>query len=240
MEYMTRIPDGLETVEEYRERTRYIFDEPFPPGFTVSPGVGRKVAAVDGELKPYAGNTVVLTLPGAARGRIGTYQWAVYDRAGWCLSRALPEETFHITLHDLESGEPSRELEARVEAVEIAARELTEAAAASGKSVRLRSTRAFCLASSSIVLGFEAEDGESQRILMALYEMYERIRPLGYPLTLHATLGYLRPLPYTRGHLEAMRAAVESCRDMPPVRFELPLSAAEYQRFSDMRTYWRA
>lgn len=230
----------LETLDELRTRTQFVYEPQFGGGFTVSPSVGAKVAPEDGALLPYAGSTVVLTLPEPARNEIEAYQRALYYRAGWCLSRPLPAESFHITLHDLESGTPSPELEARIGAVRENAKAIAGEIAASGQTVCLRSTRVYCMAGTSLVLGFEPEDTESCRLLMAAYALLERIRPLDYPLTPHVTLGYLRPLKYTRGHLEALRAAVEACGRMAGVYLELPLSAVEYEAFSDMRTYWRA
>lgn len=240
MKDLFKIPERLETLEEFRVRTRFVNEPPFGEGFTVSPGVGAKVAPEDGALLPYAGNTVVLTLPETARKEIETYRRMVYDRAGWCLSWPLPTESFHITLHDLESGAPSPELEARIGAVCENAKSLACEIASSGATVRLRSTGVYCMAGTSLVLGFEPGDGESCRLLMAAYALFERIRPLGYPLTPHVTLGYLRPLQYTKGHLMALRAAVEACKTLKDLYFELPLSAVEYERFSDMRTYRRA
>lgn len=233
------IPERLETLAEFQTRTWFVYERQFRDGFAASPGVSSKVAPEDGALLPYAGNTVVLTLPEAVREKIGICQRTLYDRAGRFLSLALPIESFHITLHDLESGAPSQELAARIGAVRENAKALAGAIADSGGKVRLQSVRTYCMAGTSLVLGFAPEDEESCRLLMAAYALFERIRPLGYPLTPHVTLGYLRPMEYTGEHLEALRAAVDACNALESVRLELPLSAVEYEDFSNMRTYWR-
>lgn len=232
------IPEQLEKLAEFETRTWFVYEPQFRDGFSVSPGVSAKVSPVDGALLPYAGNTVVLTLPEAVRKEIGIYQNTLYEQAGLCLSRALPTESFHITLHDLESGAPSQELEARIGAVRENAKALAGAIAETGQAVRLRSTRAYCMAGTSVVLGFAPEDEESCRLLMAAYALFERIRPLGYPLTPHVTLGYLCPMEYTGEDLEVLRAAVDACNALESVRLELPLSAVKYEGFSDMSTYW--
>ena len=239
MDQLFDIPERLETLDAFRLRTGFVYEPQFGPGFRVSPGVGAKVAA-GGALLPYAGNTVVLMLPEAVQQSIQAIQRTAYHRAGWCLARPLPAESFHITLHDLESGAPSPELAARVEAVQEGARALTGRIAATGENVRLRSTGVYCMAATSLVLGFEPADEESCRLLMASYALFERLRPLGYPLTPHVTLGYLRPNGYTGGQLDALRAAVEDCRAMGGISFETSLAAAEYMTFSDMATYQRA
>lgn len=239
MNVLSDIPERLETLPEFHNRTWFEYAPQFPDGFSVSPGVRAKVAPGDGALLPYAGNTVVLTLPEAARNAVSLRQDALYGRAGQCLSQPLPADSFHITLHDLESGDPSLELMARTGVAREKARALADAIAVSGETVHLRSTKAFCMAGTSLVLGFAPEDAESCRLLMAAYALFERIRPLGYPLTPHVTLGYLRPMAFTPEHLAALRAAVDACNALESVYLELPLAAAEYEEFSDMRTYWR-
>lgn len=238
MDPLFDVPERLETLDAFRTRTGFVYEPQFGSGFQVSPGVGAKVAA-GGALLPYAGNTVVLMLPEAVQRDIQAIQCTAYDYAGWCLARPLPAESFHITLHDLESGAPSPELEARVAAVQENARALTGRIAATEAHIRLRSTGVYCMAATSLVLGFEPADEESCRLLMAIYALFERLRPLGYPLTPHVTLGYLRPNGYTGGQLDALRAAVEACRAMEGISFETSLSAAEYMTFSDMAAYRR-
>lgn len=64
------IPERLETLAEFQTRTWFVYEPQFRDGFAASPGVSSKVAPEDGALLPYAGNTVVLTLPEAVRQNI--------------------------------------------------------------------------------------------------------------------------------------------------------------------------
>ena len=201
-------------------------------GFETNPNLRKKVDP-DGNLLPFVGNTVVFLLDPETCHALSRLQEELYEKAGWMLARPLAEDTFHMTLHDLENGPPEDgDLPRRMSL----AREKTAPILEIFRDqppIRMRATWMFNMVSTSIVLGLRPVDGDGWERLSWMYGELEQVRRLGYALTPHITLAYYRPGFWDAGAVEALRSALR------PVELEVTLDPKKLvlQDFSDMNHY---
>ena len=194
---------------------------------------------MDGKMEPFMGNTVVFPLPEEAKREIGRMQERLYRTCAPALAEPLEASSFHITLHDLLSGKPDRDLRSRIGCIRNAALECVRQIAQAGKTVRLHSTALFNMVNTSMVLGFAPDDEESCGRLMTYYEILQKTVCLSYPLTPHVTIAYFRPGVIPAGLVENLREAVDETGQWEKIFMELPAETLEYQLFSDMNHYLR-
>lgn len=225
----------METLTQYRQRTGFMWDSlPRSGGMVTSPGLRQK-ADEDGCLLPFYGDTVIFTLPAEMSLWLSQVQQQLYAACGAYLAQPLSRESLHITLHDLASspagwpcGLPGNRK--RAEKLLKTIRETMP------PEVCIRSGCVFSMVNTSIVMGFEPAAEEDQRLLMTLYEAFQQIRPLRYPLTLHATLAYYRPGVYGEEAVRTLRAALDGlARERREWR--LRLSDLVYATFASMAHY---
>ena len=149
------------------------------------------------------------------------------------LAEPLPEESFHLTAHDLANApENTPELQAQMaEAAEktlLLVREVLPK-----KPLQMKATWAFNMVSTSIVVGWEPADEESYAALDELYMTLEKVVPLGYALCPHVTLAYFRPGVYEKEAVDRLRSALQ------PVDLTLTLKPEDLvlQNFTSMSDY---
>lgn len=199
---------------------------------TTNPNLQKKVDKNGGFL-PFRGNTVVFLLEDPAKERLCSLREHLYEAAPDMLAERLETSTFHMTLHDLVNGPGGTpELDAGM------ARAQTEARAVLGQwsemaPLRMRGTWIFNMVNTSLVLGLEPEDGESEQSLGQMYQQLESVIPLGYALTPHITLAYFRPGTYGPEQLSRLRAVLK------PIKLTVELKAENLvlQNFEDMNHY---
>ena len=222
--------------------------------FDTGPGLENKVDA-GGCFRFFPGSTTVFRLDGRTLHVLSLMQDALHQRLteSDLLAEPLPEDSFHLTLHDLVSPEMHRSEpvwadEARttcspaylaeVESSLAQARELAADLRREhpGGVIRLSADRVVPLVSKSVALLMRPETEEDFALLMALYDRFEPLMPLPWRFTPHITLAYFRP-GQLRGDL--LRDAFAPLQPDPAsrLRLELPVSALTAQRFQDMKTY---
>ena len=201
-------------------------------GFDTNPNLQKKVAG-DGTLLPFLGNTAVFLLDPDTRAALSRLQGELYEKAGWMLARPLTEDTFHMTLHDLQNGPPEDpDLPRRM----AMAREMAEPILAAWRGqppIRMAATWMFNMVSTSIVLGLRPVEAEGWERLGQMYRALEQVRPLGYALTPHITLAYYRPGSYDPGALMQLRSALRPVE----LQLELRMEKLVLQEFDDMNHY---
>ena len=193
-----------ETLRQYRERTAFMEDSLAPcGGLRTSDSLTRKVGP-DGSFRPIYGDTVIFSLEEDVIRWLKGVQGALYDACGPCLAERIVPETFHMTLHDLRNqpeGMPEGAADRRAQALRMIARAREEFPSA----LTLRSRCMFSMVGSSVVMGFEPAGEQDCAALMTLYERFQQLVPLAYPLTLHVTLAYYRPGAYDDAMLGRLR-----------------------------------
>jgi hypothetical protein len=225
----------METLTEYRRRTAFMWDSlPRSGGIATNPNLLQK-ADEAGCLLPFWGDTVIFDLPSGMKDWLAGIQAALYEACGAYLAEPLSRQSLHITLHDLQSsprgwpsGLPGNQK--RAETLLAAARQELPG------EVTVRSGCVFSMVNTSIVMGFEPAAEQDQQLLMTLYDRFQRIRPLGYPLTLHATLAYYRPGVYGEEALCTLRRTLDGlARERREWR--LLMSDLHYATFDSMARY---
>ncbi len=225
----------METLTEYRARTGYMWDSlPHSGGIVTNPKLAQKADAA-GCLMPFYGDTVIFDLPEEMKSWLSAVQDALYAACGGMLAEPLSRESLHITLHDLQSsagGWPSG-LPGNQKRCETLLAELRDTLP---PEICIRSACVFSMVNTSIVMGFEPAGEEDQHRLMTLYDRFQRICPLGYPLTLHATLAYYRPGVYGEEQLMALRRTLDGlARERREWR--LRMDDLHYATFDSMARY---
>ena len=226
-----------EDLSRFRARTRGFSSDSLPPPpapLTTAPGLTAKVGPA-GELLPFAGDTVVFPLPARAKAAAACLQDLLHHRCGGLLAQRLPPDSLHLTLHDLNSGPAGASLTARMDAARPQAEEILSKLREE-PPIPMRSTWVFSMASTSVVLGLEPRDDAACLRLMDLYDRFQSVVPLGYPLTPHITLAYYRPGVYGQEELHPLRGALTTAA-WGAVELELEPRLLRYHRFADMRDF---
>lgn len=231
----------LETLSGYRARTRGFMLDSLQGEcpFHTHPDLIHKVDE-NGAFRPFPGDTVVFDIGNEAKASVAQMQELLYERIGCMLSEKLAPDTFHVTLHDLNNDKPYDELIRAMEKSEKEAKVILNYAGReqAGGSVCVRTVSAFNMMNKSIVLGLEPVDEYSCRRLMELYERFQSVVHLNYPLTLHITLAYYKPGEYSVELRNAMKQAFAEITDACGWEFILDEKALWYQRFDDMNRYY--
>ena len=225
----------LETLQQYRDRTAFMWDSlPQRGGLRTSEGLALKVSP-DGSFRQFYGDTVIFTLPQPMIAWLAEIQEELYAICGICLAQRLAPETFHIPLHDLlnqAQHEPPGLACNRQQAM-LAIEEVRRQAP---PSIAIRSNCLFSMVSTSIVMGFEPATESDCAALMAMYERFQTIVPLSYPLTLHVTLAYYKPGDYDDEMLLQLREAVQRI-GREQKEWQLDLQELCYATFQSMAAY---
>ncbi|MCI5900273.1 MAG: hypothetical protein MRZ69_08005 [Lachnospiraceae bacterium] len=154
------------------------------------------------------------------------------------LAEPLVCDTFHITLHDLANGMRSQELQEKIENSEYHAKQLLgEIKAEDSHRIKLRSTFLFNMMNTSVVLGFAPAEEESCYRLMSLYERFQSVINLSYPLTPHITMAYYKPGRYGTAQLDRLREVIRYVDELGRIELELNAENLAYQCFTDMNHY---
>lgn len=225
----------METLQQYRERTAFMWDSLAPCGdFHTAHGLRNKVDD-SGRFRPFYGDTVIFGLPQEMIVWLERIQAALYEACGDCLAERLPPETFHITLHDL-----LNRAECRPEGMaENRSKAMTAIAQAQGiypPEIAVRSRCMFSMVGTSIVMGFEPAEEMDCAVLMELHQRFQDIVPLSYPLTLHVTLAYYRPGEYDEGTLYRLRDAMQHI-GREQIEWRLSMRSLYYAEFESMARY---
>lgn len=224
-----------EDLEAFRRRTAFVWDSlPKEGGFAANPRLTEKVDQA-GRFRPFYGDTVIFDLTEADKDWLRGIQQALYEACGALLAELLDPTSFHITLHDLHSGMEADAVAAEMTRSREGVRSVL-AALPGDWAASVRPTAVFSMVGISVVLGFEPADEQSCAALMELYEAFERVVPVGYPLTPHVTLAYYRPTVGDEDTLCLLRKALADVQKSVICR-TLTLSYPRYAIFTDMNHY---
>lgn len=180
----------METLAEYRERTKFMAWKADGEAFFPHPQVGQKVTG-DGSYKPFWGDTMLFWLDEAAIIALTNIQQQLYDD-GLVLAKPLNPQQFHMTLHDLDHTMGSElRWDATCEAAEAILADLKDTV------VTLEPVRVFPMMNTSIVVGYRPASEEDCCQLMEWYQAFDSLFSYGPP-TFHVTLAYFQPMPSGR------------------------------------------
>lgn len=192
----------------------------------------------DGEFKQFYGDTVVFELTESEKAILTNYQDMLYDNCGECFAERLPKSTFHMTLHDLNNSvnytNIQKEMEESKAKVSKIFKELIDTQG--NTTIKLKSSYAFNMVNTSIVLGLEPVNEEEYDKLMLLYNKFEQVKKLGYPLTPHITLAYYRHKNIELDSINKLKEVIKEINSSEMV-IDLKLENLCYQYFTNMKDY---
>ena len=186
-----------------------------------------------GRIQPYKGNTTVFLLDKDTKKKLKQLQDLLYQAVPEMLAERLQEDTFHMTLHSLEDDKPDVPGLAERMAEAACKAEALIKAWKGGPSLQMKTSWLFNMVNTSIVLGLMPADSESWHRLDEMYLALEEVKPLGYNMTPHITMAYLRPGVYDRTQMDRLRNTLQNV-DM---EITLPMKALVLQNFTDMNHY---
>lgn len=246
----------IESLEAFKTRTGSFIWNSLPQEFDlwVSPSVKKKVD-FKGEYREFFGNTVVFLLADEVLDYIDRIQQKLekiredykYNQPEAYLADALKKETYHITLHDLING-PDREMikdeiqytEKKVLYI------LNKLKETDYPIIKMEPVCMYNMNSTSVVLGFQPVSEEDHQNLMMLYQLFQTVVELSYPLTPHVTLSYFRYGKHKSEKLSDLRALIQEIntqidadkKEGKGLVVELDVKHLAYQRFSSMNHYF--
>ena len=233
----------METLEMMKKRIGAFAPDSLPHtgGFSTEESRSLSVKVNrEGELIPFWGNTVVFLLNEKTCAWVKRVQEELYNAcADMLCTERLCEDTFHMTLHDLQSGTPDSDIFTRVNEVrEHALSVLSEVRTGLTAPICMRPTWVFSMVNTSIVLGLEPMTEEDCTRLMAAYERFHEVVPLAYPyLTPHITLAYYRPADFGEEQLARLRGVLARLSGAEKPVIELRAEDLVYQEFGSMNRY---
>ena len=231
---------SLETLSEYRKRTGKFMNESLP-GEEVFKTHSDLLHKVDekGSFRPFPGDTTVFDVDDRVKNIATRMQDVLYESCGFILAERLTRDTFHVTLHDLNNEKPYENLEHLMKQSGKMAKDIISyIAGEEACPACVRAVSVFSMVNKSIVLGLEPADEYSCRRLMEMYERFQSVVYLDYPLTLHLTLAYYKPGEYTKEQRNILKETFAELSKMCGWEFLLVDKNLLYQRFDDMNRYY--
>lgn len=233
------------TAHEYVEKKTWKY-APIGGPFPTHTDLGNKIGP-EGQFRPFSGSTAVFRLDRDTF-RLARLMQALLHRHledTGMLAQPLPEDSLHMTLHDLVSPEQTlsggegekeyaREVENSVNLAETVVRSIQERYA--GQEIVLIPDRIVNMVGKSLVLLLKPASERDDALLLELYRQFDAVKTLPYPLTPHITLAYFRPGMIDGDRLGAVVQAMQPEPHTSPVCRLYP-EALMVQRFSDMARY---
>ncbi len=235
----------MSLLSDYEQRTAWKY-EPVRGVFPTHEGLTAKVRP-DGGYMPFAGSTVVFRPGKPCMQVVPLIQRVLAEKTGnpEMFADPLPVPTIHMTLHDLISPEQcvsdpadtahyNHEISCSLRKAAEITEELRKEYA--GRTITMVSDRIVSMVSKALALMLKPRSEQDFALLTELYQRFDEIRTLPYPLTPHITLAYFRP-GTVDGDL--LSEALDFCQIRPenaPV-FDFDPESLTAQKFLDMQTY---
>lgn len=233
----------MSLLSEYEQRTAWKY-EPIRGSFHTADSLKSKINP-DGRYAPYPGSTVVFRPGNQCLQIIQLMQRILYQKleGTGMLADILPASTIHMTLHDLVSPEMhisqseeayGREIAASIKKAACIAEDIRKEH--TGKKITMVSDRIVNMVSKSLVLMLKPQTEQDYELLQGMYQSFNVIQRLPYPLTPHITLAYFKPGKIDGDKLGEAVDYAQINPDNAPV-FEFFPESLTVQRFLDMQTY---
>lgn len=221
----------LDRINSFEKSEVYYGDE----YFHANPSVAQKVDW-DNHFQPFYGDTVVFNLNESTKTVLAEYVEQIYQTASECFCDRLISSTFHMTLHDLSNSPNLYEVASEVFENELKVVEKLSQTK-KYKTIKMKSKYIFNMVGTSLVMGlYPVDEGQYQK-LMELYELFNDIKPLSYPLTPHITLGYYNVHGFHPKSARKLEHVVRELNYREAIEIELEIENLYYQKFKSMNDY---
>jgi len=231
----------METYREFLNRIHSFEYQKWSFGtgyFKGNPSLEKKVHP-NNTFRPFYGDTVVFDLDDTTKERLTKWLDELYAIVPECFSERLATYTLHMTLHDLcnseEFSEIAEEVEINRKKVQSLCKELLNFDA-----IKMKSKYTFNMVNTSLVLGLYPADEPEYKKLMTLYETFNAVKNLPYPLTPHITLAYYNVHGFSDASARRLEELVchLNCAELE-LEMEIVLKGEKlyYQHFDSMNHY---
>lgn len=226
----------METLQQFKERTSFIKGGNLQSELITNQKLADKIDEY-GNMKVFYGDTVVFLLPNEVKQMLLKRQDILYNQFGVFLAQRIDEQNFHMTLHDLSNSNNIELIKDEIQDNKEKCIELLKFINMREHEVIPMKTSFVCnMVNTSIVLGVQPADEISHQRLMSLYELFNDVHELSYPLTPHITLAYFKNLQMGYDDICALRNIFNQLNEYS-IEFDLNVDMLKYQRFSSMNDY---
>jgi len=191
----------------------------------------------DGTFRSFFGDTVVFKLNQKEQKQIECIAESLYRTFGDCFADKIDAETYHVTLHDLVSGNDLSQIAVQMFENELAIKDAFKSYNFSCNPIKMKSAYLINMVNTSIGLVLIPESEGDYQALMELKCIFQEISPLDYPLTPHITLAY-----FGREGIDQKKTAEIStlAKELysEPMYFTLHIDDLIYQKFINMNHYY--
>ena len=201
----------------------------------------------DGEILPFFGDTVVIPVEKVYRKEASRVQAVLYETIGDLMSEKLIEDSFHITVHDLDNefGDWKNTEELRLKMEENKKKcerifmDLSEYLRRKPDHSKIRMRGVGILGGFvAVSIAFLPYEEKDFRILFNLHNLFEEVVPLKGDFYPHLTLGYYKARRFTEDEMRRIGDCTKKLNELSKdMELELDLRDLSYQIFKDMNHY---
>jgi hypothetical protein len=202
----------------------------------------KKKVDLNGFLKPYFGDTVVIKFEDRDISILSRFQDDLRLHFPDLFAEPLDTSHFHITLHDLKSGPEILSLDSIMEEHRIKCEKIFKDLSSYFKEhqdhlkVTLKPAFIYPCCNISMVFGFTPMSDRDFRIIMNLYNLFDNVVYLDYWLRLHVTLSYFKIRELTKEEGEKLYGIIKNFME-EDFSLTVDLRKLAYQRFFSMNEY---
>ena len=226
----------METYQEFLNRINSFEKKEVFYGYDYfhgNPSIAQKVNW-ENHFQPFYGDTMVFDLADDVKAQLSEIVDKLYAQVPECFCEKLVSGTFHMTLHDLSNSPVLQNVAAEVFENELKVVELMKQI--QPQKIRMKTKYIFNMVGTSLVLGLYPASEEDYIRLMELYEMFNSVKSLNYPLTPHITLAYYNVHGFHPESARKLEALVYELNDSA-MEFEISTEDLYYQKFTTMNYY---
>ncbi len=230
----------MEKYDEFLARISYQQSElQIGKGNFIADGrVYRKVNE-DNTFKAFYGDTVVFELDCDTKKKIAEMTDILYEYVPECFCERLPEDTFHMTLHDLSASDNLSEVACEVFDNEVHLLQLLKEAPVKSQTVKMKMNYVVNMVNTSLIMALVPVDEHEWNKLQKLYTLIDKVKLCPYPfLTPHITLAYYNHKGFSELSADKFRKVVEKLNAVRNFEITLQTDRLFYQKFISMKDYF--
>lgn len=191
--------------------------------------------------RAFYGDTVVFNLDNNTKKWLEEIVGCLYDKVPGCFAEKLAEHTYHVTLHDLSNSQELQRIAEELFWNELKVISVAEKVCNMGLGdavIKMKAKCIFNMVNTSLVLGLYPADEVEYEKMMQLYEVFDEVKRLPYPLTPHITLAYYNVNGFSSAMSQWLSSVVNELNEQITER-EIVLKCRElfYQKFLSMNEY---
>lgn len=228
-----------ESLGEFRGRLESFQSDSFraiQTGFVTNSRLCRKVDEA-GNFIPFYGDTIVYELDNDVLQILAELQNHLYTTAPECFAMPFRRSGFHLTLHELVSGNVPEKLKVQLDDNRAKVRNIFRDFCEEEKEpIRMKSTCLYNMANTSLVLGFITESEQEYKRLLDLYDKFEVVCPLAHLYVPHITLAYFRP-GYFSGEKVRKLTKLAEVLSKKSIEIILDFNRLKYVMFDNMNHF---